>query len=153
MLATSFRSERSNGSSSSAISRPRSLGIFAQCLHVLDRGCPLLGGRNHFLLPDVLAQDQEHVPRLEQIGHVEIGLHSLEVEPLDAGVEVDQPDRHAGDAHDRQAGLVALVLDQSLFLDVDIERVGEDVDRVEADLPGLAEFRTPSRGRPGPRPS
>ena len=80
-------------------------GVFAQRPHVLDGGRPLLGGRDHFLLPDVLAQDQQDVLGLEQVGHVEIGPHAVEVEPLDAGVEVDQADRHAGDAHDRQAGL------------------------------------------------
>ena len=41
--------------------------------------------------------------------------------------------------HDRQLEPVALVLDQPPLADVDVERVGEDVDRVEADLLGLAD--------------
>ena len=147
MLATSFKSESANGSSSSAISRPRPAAYSPSVRTCLTAGRPLLGRRNHFLLPDVFAQDQQHVLRLEQVGHVEIRPDPLDVEPLDAGVEVDQPDRDAGDAHDRQAGRVALVLDQPLLLDVDVERIGEDVDRVEADLLGLVDAeRRPAAG-------
>ena len=61
------------------------------------------------------------------------------MEALHARVEVDQPDGDAGDADDRQPGLVALALDEPAFLDVDVERVGEDVDGVEADLLGHAD--------------
>src|SRR5207249_4986913 len=39
----------------------------------------------------------------------------------------------------RQPGRVALVLDELALLDVDVERVGEDVDRVEPDLLGHAD--------------
>ena len=41
---------------------------------------------------------------LELVGHVEIGPDPLDMEPLDAGVEVDEAHGHAGDADDRQAG-------------------------------------------------
>ena len=115
MLATSFSSERWNGSSSRAISRPRSAAYSPSIADVLDAGCPLLGRRDHLLLPDVFAQDEQDVPRLEGTCHVEIGPDPLDVEPLDARVEVDQADRHAGDADDRQAGRVAFVLDEPLL--------------------------------------
>ena len=65
---------------------------------------PLLGRRDHLALPDVLAQHEQDVPRLERVGHVEIRPDPVDVEPLDARVEVDQADRDAGDADDRQAG-------------------------------------------------
>src|SRR5260370_1390492 len=49
-------------------------------------------------------------------------------------VEVDEADRPAGDAEDGQAGPVAVALDEPAFLHVEVERVGEDTDGVEADL-------------------
>ena len=58
---------------------------------------------------------------------------------LHGRVEVDEADRHAGDAHDRQAGAVAFPFDAAALLDVDIQGIGEDVDGVEADLPGHAD--------------
>ena len=76
--------------------------------------------------------------RAEDPAHIEVGTHAVEVEPLDARVEVDQADGHAGDRDDRQAGAVALVLDEAALLDAEVERVGEDVDGVETDLLGHA---------------
>ncbi len=137
MLATSFKSESANGSSSSAISRPSSAAMFAEGLHVLDGGSPLLFGGDHFLLPDIFTQDEQDVFGLEEERHVEVGAHAIEVKSLDAGVEVDESDGDASDAHDRQAGFAALGHDQFFLVDVDIERVGEDVDRIEADFLGL----------------
>src|SRR5262249_22258609 len=73
------------------------------------------------------------------VGQVKVGTAALQVEALDGRVEVDQPDRHAGDADDRQPGPVALALDQAPLLHVEVERIGEDVDGVEADLAGHAD--------------
>ena len=111
--------------------------IVAQQPAVLDARPPLLLGRNHFLVPDVFAQHQQHVLGLVLVGQVEILLHALDMKPLHAGIEVDQPHRHAGDRDDRQLQPVALVLDQPPLADVDIERIDEDIDRVEAELLGL----------------
>src|SRR5262249_37079429 len=100
---------------------------------------PLLRGRDDLPLPDVLAQDEEEVPRLVLVGEVEVRLAALEVETLHAGVEVDQADGDAGEADDGQAGPVALALDKAALLRAQVERVGEDVDGVEADLLGHAD--------------
>src|SRR5262245_11792227 len=56
------------------------------------------------------------------------------MEALHAGIEVDQADRDTSDADDRQAGAVAFALDEPAFLGVDVERIGENVDAVEADF-------------------
>src|SRR5262249_6028906 len=79
---------------------------------------------------------QEQVLRLIFVAKVEKRPATLEMETLDARVEIDQADGHACDAHDRQSGLVALALDEPALLDVDVQRVGEDVDGIEADLLG-----------------
>ena len=72
------------------------------------------------------------------------------MEALHARVEIDQADGDAGDADDRQAGLIAFAADELAFLDVDIERVGEDVDGVEADLLGHADAEGGFAARLGP---
>src|ERR1700722_12356590 len=53
---------------------------------------------------------------------------------LHARIEIDQADSNASNADDRQAGLVAFALDETALPDVHVERVGENVDGVEADL-------------------
>src|SRR5271157_2548810 len=52
-------------------------------------------------------------------------------------VEVGQADGHAGDADDWQAGGCAFTADQRPLPVIDVQRVGEDVDGVEADLASL----------------
>ena len=147
MLATSFSSESANGSSSSAISRPRPAAYSpsAATFSTPTRHCSA-GGITSFCQMYSPSTSRTFL-RLEEVRHVEVRPDPLGVEPPDAGVEVDQPHGDAGHAHDRQAGGVAFVLDQPLLLDVDVERIGEDVDRVEADLPGLVDAeRGPAAG-------
>ncbi len=136
-----------------AISSPRSAARSPVPARMLPpRPMPLFGRRDDLLLPDVFAQHQQTVPRLEEGRHVEEGADPLCVEPPDAGIEVDEPHGDAGHAHDRQAGGLAFVLDQPLLLDVDVQRIGEDVDRVEA-ISRSRGCRTPSPDRPAPRPT
>ena len=114
-------------------------GVLAQLAAVADADLPLLGRRDHLPLPDVFAQHQQQVLGLVFVAQVEVSPAALQVEPLHAGIEVDQADGDASDADDRQAGPVALALDEPAFLDVEVERIGEDVDGVEADLLGGAD--------------
>ena len=51
-------------------------------------GLPLLGRRDDLPPPDVLAQHQQHVAGVELVGEVEVAAAAVEVEPLDARVEV-----------------------------------------------------------------
>src|SRR5262249_17770007 len=105
---------------------------------------------DHLLFPDVLADDQQEVSRFVLVAQVEERLAPLEVESLDAGVEVDQPDSDAGDADDGKAGSIALALDEPALADIDVERVGEDVDGVEADGLGLPDAERRALARLGP---
>src|SRR5262249_2173118 len=100
---------------------------------------PLLCRRDHLPLPNVLPQHQQHVLRLVLVGEVEVLATALQVETLHAGVEVDQAHGHAGDADDGQPGPVALALDEPTLLDVQVERVGKDVNGVKADFLGHAD--------------
>ena len=126
-------------------------GVRTQETSLLDGQSPLFGGGDHLLLPEVFAQHQQEVTRPKLVGHVEILADPVHVEPLDAGIEVDEAQGHAGHADDGQPGAAALLADQPPFLDIDIERIGEDVDGVEAQLPGLgdAERGSPPRLDPG----
>src|SRR5436309_12363960 len=106
---------------------------------MFDRQLPLLGRRDDLLFPNVLAEDQEQVPRVEFVAKVQILLAAVVVEPLDARVEIDQADGDTGDRDDRQADPLALAADEAALLGVNVERVSEEVDRVEADLFGHAD--------------
>ena len=65
---------------------------------------------------------------------MEILFAAVEVESLDAGIEVDQTDRHAADADNGKFQPIALPFDLQFLFDADVERIGEDIDRVEAEL-------------------
>ena len=110
--------------------------VLAQVAAGGDGRLPLLGRRDHFLVPNVLAQHQEQVFRLEFVTHVEVFLAAIHMEPLHGRVKVDQPDGDARDADDGQAGAGTLVADEPPLAGVDVERVGEDVDRIETDFLG-----------------
>src|SRR5262245_65871173 len=107
-------------------------GVIAQKLAILHAGFPLLLGRDYFLVPDVFAQNQQHVLGLVFIREVEEFFHSLDVKTLHAGIEIKQPDGHAGDRNDGQLQTVALGLDQPPLLDVDVLGINKDINRVEA---------------------
>ena len=77
-------------------------GLFGQPATVFDTRLPLLGGRNHLAVPDVFAQHQQQVSRLQLVDEIEIGFRSLEMESLHARIEIDQTDGHATHRNDRQ---------------------------------------------------
>src|SRR5258708_15853301 len=85
------------------------------------------------------------------MAEIEMRLHAVNAEPLHARVEIHQADRHAANALDRQSRLVRRVADQLALLDVQVEGVGLNVDRVKPDPLGLhdPEFGTLARLRPG----
>ena len=72
--------------------------------------------------------------------------HAINVEPLDAGVKVDQARRDAADGDNRQTGPLALLPDQQSFLDVDIQRVRKNIDGIETEF--LRLVNSPSRFTP-----
>src|SRR5579885_3419794 len=109
-------------------------GVFAQFADAADAGLPLLGWCNDLALPDVLAQHQQHVLGIVFVSQVEITAAAVEVEALDAGIEVDEADGDASDADDGQAGAFAFAADETTLAGIEVERIGEDVDGVEADL-------------------
>jgi len=130
--------------------QPQVGGVLAQLADVAHAGLPLLGRRNHLPLPDVLAQHQQHVLGIIFVGQIKVLAAALEVEALHAGVEVDQPDGDAGNADDGQPGPITLALDETAFLDGEVEGVGEDIDRIEAVVNWLeTEYPSPAFPIPG----
>ncbi len=107
--------------------------------------------REHLAVPVVLADHEQDVPRPEVRPLVDVGLDTVEREAAHGRVEVDDPERDADDRPDRQPDLVAGALDLLALLVGQVERVLEDVVRVEADLLGRADAVEPSdlRVQPG----
>src|SRR5439155_8247603 len=114
------------------------IGIVAKLAQVADAGAPLLHGLNDLLFPDIFPQDDQDVFRLVLIGQVQVGPATLEVETLHRGIEVDQAHGNAGDADDRETDAIAFALDPAAFLDVQVKRIGKNIDRIEADFLGHA---------------
>src|SRR5262245_56044275 len=103
-------------------------GVFAQLAYVFRSGLPLLLRRDDLPFPDIFAQHQQHVLGLVCVGQVEVSPAALQVKSLHGGVEIEQADGDAGNADDRQPGPVALALDEQPLLDVQVQRIGENVD-------------------------
>ena len=111
---------------------------------------PLLGRRNDLLFPNVFAEHQKQILGFVFISQVQENSAAVEMEFLHARIEIDETDRHAGQADNRQAGLVALALDPSPLFDVDFQGIGEDIDGVETDLLGHANAVSGVAARLGP---
>src|SRR5579872_3428392 len=118
--------------------QPQAGGIFSERTNVLNAPCPLIPRRDHFLLPDIFAQHQQQVARFEFINEVQVSLATLDVEPLNRLIEVDESKRDAGDGNNGKTGFAACVLNQPTLFGVDFHRVGENIDAVESDLLRLA---------------
>ena len=112
-------------------------GIVSRGRDRFERELPLLGRRNYFLIPNIFPNTRSTIVSLVFVGQVEVRLHAFPVELANALVEIDQAEGDAGDRHDRQRQSVAFVLDQPPLAHIDFERVGENIDRIEADFLGL----------------
>ena len=108
-------------------------GLAAELADGLDARPPLLGRRNHLLLPDVFTEHEQQIRAAEFGSQIDEGAAAIEVKPTDRRIEVDEPEGDAAQAHDRQVEVAAGVFDQGSLGGVDVERIGEDVDRVEAE--------------------
>ncbi len=108
--------------------------VFGEPATILHRGLPLFCGGNDFAVPDVFPEDQQEVTGLVLVTEIEVILDPLEMEPLHAGIEINQADRDTADGHDGQVELVTGILDQSPLADVDILRIDKDIHAVKADL-------------------
>ena len=109
-------------------------GVLAHFAHRLHGPVPLVARRDHFLLPDVLADHDEVVLRLQFVAELQVLLRAVDVEAADAGVEVDEAERAADHGDHRQARSRALSLMSLRSLASISSGSAEDVDRVEADL-------------------
>ena len=105
--------------------------------------------REDLAVPVVLADDEQHVARAEVGALVDVRLDPVEREPLHRRVEVDEAEGDADDRADRQPDLLAGLLDLLALGVRQVERVLEDVVRVEADL--LRRADAVERGRPSCR--
>ncbi len=131
--------------------QPQRRGVVGQSAAILDARPPLLGGWYHLAVPDVLTEHEEQILRLEFVDQVEVGFRTLDVKPLHARIEIDQTHRHAADRDDRKLLPPTFMANQPPLANVDVERVGEDVDRVEADFLRLADAPARFASRLGPR--
>src|SRR5208282_843152 len=108
--------------------------VLGQLAHVAHARPPLLGRSDYLSFPNVLAENEQQVAGLVFVREVEVRPAALQMEALDTRVEIDESKGHARHTDDGQPHPVALVLDQAPLAGAQIERIGEDVDRVEADF-------------------
>jgi hypothetical protein len=99
----------------------------------VDAEPPLLGRRDHLLLPDIFPENQEQIAAPVFSGEIEVGSAAVEVEAAHRGAEVDEAEGDAAQAHDRQIELAAGVGDQPALGGGHVEGVGKEVNRVEAE--------------------
>ena len=78
--------------------------LVAEDAAVVYASLPLFGRRNDFLVPDIFAEDEQHVFGFVLVSQIEIFFHAIERKPLHAGVEVHQAERHAQLRAHRQPG-------------------------------------------------
>ena len=132
--STSLSSASLNGSSSSTTSRPFERGVLARLADRLRRPCPRSPAREDLAVPVVLADDEQHVAGAEVGALVDVRLDPVEREALYGGVEVDEAEPDADDRADRQADLLARLLDLAALVVRQVERILEHVVGVEPDL-------------------
>src|SRR5205823_3599503 len=113
-----------------------SLCIFREVAHMLDGPFPLIGGGDDLLLPDILAQNEEHVPGLELMAQIEIALGSKHVKIAHRLVEVRDAEGATDYRDYRQIGCNARLANEPPLLRGDFERIGKNIDCVEADFLG-----------------
>ena len=114
-------------------------GVGSELADGVDAELPLLGRRDHLLLPDILPEDEKEIAAAVVGGEIEVGPAAVEVEAAHRGAEVDEAERDAAQAHDRQIELAAGVGDQPPLRRGHVERIGEEIDRVEAESLRLLE--------------
>jgi hypothetical protein len=127
-------------------------GVGPELSDGVDAELPLLGRRDHLLLPDIFPEDEEEIAAAVFGGEIEVGPAAVEVEATHRGAEVDEAEGDAAQAHDRQIEFAAGVGDQPALGRGHVERVGEEIDRIEAELLRLLEteacpFAGLSKGR------
>ena len=108
-------------------------GIGAELADGVDAELPLLRRRDHLLLPDIFPEDEKQIAAAVFGGEIEVGPATVEVEAAHRGAEVDESEGNAAQAHDREIEFAAGVGDQPALRRRHVERVGKEIDRVEAE--------------------
>src|SRR5206468_4098561 len=85
--------------------------MLAELTAALHPPPPLILGRNHLLLPDVLPDHEEVVFCSQLLSHIQVAPGALEVELSHARVEIYQTDAHAHHGHDGQLELAVGLAD------------------------------------------
>ncbi len=66
-----------------------------QLLHAFDSPFPLIRRCNHFLVPDIFADNQQRIFPVQVIGEVEISLHPINMKMPHRSIEIRNPQRAA----------------------------------------------------------
>ena len=109
-------------------------GVVPKTADIFHARPPLLGRTNPSTLPDVFPEHQKDIASPILVGEVEILSDPIDTESLNAWIEIDQSDGDAADRNNRRPQLFTFGDNQAASTHINIERVGEDVNRVEADL-------------------
>ena len=96
----------------------------------------MIGGRDHFLLPDVFAEHEQDIAAFELVTEIEIAFSARDMKITDGLVEIGDAQSAADGRDDREIVGDGGGPDKTPFAGVDFKRVGEDVDRIKANLFG-----------------
>ena len=110
------------------------LGVLGELAQVLGDEPEDLLLREDLQVAVVLTRDEQHVSAPEVGLLVDVRLAAVEREPPHGGHEVDEAERDADGGADRQAELLAGLLDRTALVVARRQRILEDVVAVESDL-------------------
>ena len=104
---------------------------------MFDGPIPLVGGRDHFLLPNVFADHEQVILRAERYGHIEVAFAALDMKFLHARIKINEPHAHPYYADDRQLQFIAGLFDhRDAVAGVVVERILKNIHAVEAKFLG-----------------
>src|SRR5215472_6270307 len=93
--------------------------VFGQLADLFHGPLPLVGRRNDFLLPDVLAEHQQQIPSLEFVAQVKIRLCTRDVEVPHGTIEIGDAESTADRGYYRQARSDTSFPDKAAYLRTD----------------------------------
>lgn len=108
------------------------VSIIAEAAASFDAPAPLVGGRNDFTLPDILAEDEKDVAGMPRAGEVDEFPATVEVEFTDGVVEIYETDGDDGQGDDGEIELGGSLGYATGFLAGNTNGFGENVHGIEA---------------------
>ena len=108
--------------------------VFGELAHVFNGPLPLIFRGDHFLLPNIFAKNEQEIFAFEFVAEIEVALCTMRMEVAHGFVEIRNAERAADGGAYRKIVFAGRLPNQTPFFGSDLERVSENINRVEADL-------------------